>query len=210
MEQRTPRTPIDRAQFDIHPDVDTKFTNRVLTPRLRRMVDAYVREGTYAAAARASGYNQATVKKYIAEDSGVRKAIGEIVDQAAILSGVTLERVLQEYARLAFIDMGELVEVLQNANDPEAALVAFGNLPADITAAISEVNVEMTKGSEDSPPIGKLKLKLYDKKGALQDLGRMLSVFNDKLTIEDNSGFGERLTRAIQKIESMNTEETEE
>ena len=31
----------------------------------------------------------------------------------------------------------------------------------------------------------------------------MLSVFNDKLTIEDKSGFGDRLERAIQKIEGI-------
>lgn len=201
------QSPIDRAKFDVHPDIDPHFVLRVLTPRKRRMVDAYVREGTYAAGARASGYAQATVKKYVEEDPDVRKAIGEMVDQAATLAGVTLERVLQEYARIAFFDVGELVDVLQDANDPEAAIAAFAQLPADITAAISEINVEKTDGTENSPPGGKLKVKTHDKKSALQDLGRILSVFNDKFTVTDESGFGDRLERAIKKIEDMDPEE---
>lgn len=196
---------VDRAKFDIHPDVDAQFTVRVLTPRLRRMVEAYVREGSVAAAARASGYTPATVKKYIEDDASVRKAIGTIVDQAAILSGVTLERVLQEYARLAFSDVGDLIEVIQAAGDSDAALALLGDLPADVTAAISAIKYERKHSADDAGEYitGKLELKFHDKKGALQDLGRMLSVFNDKLTIEDKSGFGDRLERAIQKIEGL-------
>lgn len=206
MTEQENRTPIDRAQFDVHPDVDSRFTKRVLTPRLRRMVDAYVRTGSYAEAARASGYAAATVSKYIREDEGVKKAIGEIVDQAAILSGVTLERVLQEYARLAFSDVGELIDLLKVSDDPQAALAMLEDMPADVTASISEIVVNRSTKSTDDGDIenGTLKLKFYDKKGALQDLGRMLSVFNDKLTIEDKSGFGDRLEAAIQKIEGMN------
>lgn len=206
MSENPNTNPIDRAKFDVHPDVDSRFTKRVLTPRLRRLVDAYVRTGSYADAARASGYSAQTAKKYITEDEGVRKAIGEIVDQAAILSGVTLERVLQEYARLAFVDMGELVDLLKVGDDPDEAIMVLSDLPADITAAISEITLNRSTKTDDEgreQVTGQLKVKLYDKKGALQDLGRMLSVFNDKLTIEDKSGFGDRLERAIQKIEGI-------
>jgi len=198
--------PIDRAKFDVHPDVDARFTKRILTPRLRRMVDAYVREGSYSAAARVSGYAVSTVKRYIEEDAGVRKAIGEIVAQAATLSGVTLERVLQEYARLAFVDIGQLADLLKVGDDPDAALTVLADLPADLTAAVSEITLNRHVESDDEGRVvvtGGLKIKLYDKKGALQDLGRMLSLFTDKLVVEDKSGFGERLERAIQKIESM-------
>ena len=211
MEKNPTLSAVDRAKFDVHPDVDTTFTTRVLTPRLRRMVDAYVREGTYAAAARASGYNQITVKKYIEKDKGVRKAIGSIVDQAAILSGVTLERVLQEYARLAFSDIGEFADVIRAAGDSDAALELLADMPADLTASIKQIKYERKHSAEESGEYitGKLDLTFHDKKGALQDLGRMLSVFNDKFTIDDNSGFGERLTRALKKIEAMAPEETE-
>jgi len=199
------QTPIDRAQFDVHPDVDTRFTTRVLLPRKRRMVDAYVRTGSYTAAATASGYSAQTVKKYITTDKTVQRAIGEIVDQAAILSGVTLERVLQEYARLAFSDIGEFVDVIRAAGDSEAALEMLANMPADQTAAVKSLKYE--RKSEDAEGgayvTGKLDLTFHDKKGALTDLGRILSVFNDKLTIEDKTAFGERLASAVAKIEEL-------
>lgn len=201
----TAKTPIDRAKYDIHEDVDGKFTTRTLTPRLRRLVNGYVRGGM-AQAARESGYSNQTVKKHVTSNPLVRRAIGEMVDQAAMLSGVTLERVLQEYARIAFADIGGLYDVLALHGDPDAALAAFADLPADQTAAISEIVANRkTRRTDDGEEIidGSFRLKLYDKKSALQDLGRMLSLFNDKLTIEDKTGFGDRLERAIRKIEGL-------
>jgi len=202
------RTPIDRAKFDVHPDVDKRFTLRILIPRKRRMVDAYVRTGSYTAAAKASGYGPQTVKKYINTDPDVQKAIGEIVDQAAILSGVTLERVLQEYARLAFSDIGEFADVIRAAGDSDAALEMLADMPADITAAVKAIEYERkSEDNEDGGYItGKLKLTFHDKRGALTDLGRMLSLFNDKITIEDKTEFGTRLTAAIAKIEAIEGE----
>lgn len=199
------QNPIDRAKFDVHPDVSTRFTDRVLLPRKRRMISAYVREGTLAAAARASGYSRDKVKDLIENDQGVRKAIGEVVDQAAVISGVTLERVLQEYARLAFSDVGEIADLIKVADDPDAAMEVLADLPPEITAAISEISVTRSKKATDDGDVenGSFKVKLIDKKSALQDLGRMLSLFNDKLTIDDKSGFGDRLERAVAKIEGM-------
>ena len=199
------KNPIDRAKFDVHPDVDKRFIERVLIPRKRRLVDAYVRTGSYADAARASGYNAATVKRYVETDPLIQKAIGETVDQAAIMSGVTLERVLQEYARLAFSDVGEFVDVIRAAGDSEAALELLAELPADATAAVRSIKYERKaeEGENGAYVTGKLDLTFHDKKGALSDLGRILSVFNDKLTIEDKTAFGERLSHAVAKIEQM-------
>jgi len=204
---KQPPSAFDRARTEVAPEVEERFAPRALTPRKRRMVDAYVRHGTYAAAARASGMAQPTVKKMILEDAAVRRAIGLLVDQAAAVTGITLERVLQEFGRLAFSDVGEVVDLLRAAaEDSDVALEHLASLPAEITAAISEVQItrklESTKEGGEFVG-GTMKLKFHDKKSALTDLGRMLSVFNDKLTIEDNTGFGDRLQRAIEKIEGM-------
>ena len=192
-EQQQTRSPFDRANTEIAEGLPDDFVARALTPRKRRMIDGYVRTGTYTGASEASGYTHATCKKYIETDPAVRKAIGEMVDQAALISGVTLERVLQEYARLAFSDVGEIADLLKFDDDPDVALELLADLPADITAAISEIS--FSRKSEDYGDCkhfvtGAFKVKFYDKKSALTDLGRMLSLFNDKLTIEDKSGSG--------------------
>lgn len=206
-----PKTPIapptvfDRARTVVAPEVEDNFAPRAMTPRKRRMIVAYVEQGTYAAAAKASGMAAATVKKLIETDPVVRKAIGEMVDRAAALTGITLERVLEEYGRLAFSDVGELVELLRAAaGDSDVALATLAELPADVTAAISHVKItrrlEHTKDGGEFVS-GTMDIKLHDKKSALTDLARMLSAFNDKITIEDNSGFGDRLRRAMEKLE---------
>lgn len=199
----TPPNAIDRANTEVAEDVERLFASGVLTPRKRRMIEAYVRHGTYTAASKASGYGPDTVKKYVTTDAAVRRAIGELVDQAALVTGITLERVLQEYGRLAFSDVGEVLELLQAHGDPDEALAVLADLPADVTAAISKIEISRKMGGDGGFETGSFKVHFWDKKGALSDLGRMLSVFNDKLTIEDNSGFGERLQRALEKIEGV-------
>jgi phage terminase small subunit len=200
-----PTTPFERMNTKIAPSVADEYKGHLLTPRERRMVEAYAREGTYTAASAASGYSVTTVKNKLTKNAAIRKAVGEVVDQSSLLLGLSLERVMQEYARLAFSDIGELVDVIRAAGDSEAALELLAELPADVTAAISSIRYERkyessSDGSQDYVT-GKLELKFWDKKGALNDLGRMLALFKDRVEIEDSSSFGERLNRALQKIE---------
>ena len=209
-QQKQPPSAFDRARTEVAPEVEERFAPRALTPRKRRMVQAYVQHGTYTAAARASGMAASTVKRMVEEDREVRRAIGQLVDQAAAVTGITLERVLQEFGRLAFSDIGEVVDLLRAAaEDSDVALEHLASLPAEVTAAISEVQItRKLEGTKDGGEFvgGTMKVKFHDKKSALTDLGRMLSVFNDKLTIEDNTGFGDRLKRAIEKIEGITPE----
>ena len=206
-ERRAPPTVFDRVRATVAPEVESTFAPRAMTPRKRRMIVAYVEQGTYAAAAKASGMAAATVKKLIEADPSVRKAIGEMVDRAAAITGITLERVLEEYGRLAFSDIGELVDLLRAAGeDSDVALERLADLPADVTAAISHIKItrklESTKDGQEFVG-GSMDIKLHDKKSSLTDLARMLSAFNDKITIEDNSGFGDRLRRAVEKMEGL-------
>lgn len=209
-ERKAAPSAFDRARTVVAPEVESVFSPRALTPRKRRMILAYVEKGTYSAAATASGMAAATVKKLIETDPAVRKAIGEMVDRAAAVTGITLERVLEEYGRLAFSDIGELVDLLRAAGeDSDVALEKLADLPAEITATISHVKItRKLETSKDGQEFvgGTMDIKLHDKKAALSDLGRMLSVFNDKLTIDDTSGFGDRLRRAVEKLEGLSDE----
>lgn len=196
-------TVIDRASTEVHLDVETVHGRGVMTPRKRRMVDAWVRTGQYTAAAEASGYSAHTVKKYLTEDPYVRRAVGQIVDQAAMVTGITLERVLTEYARLAFSDVGELMDLLKESDDPDIARATLVDLPQDVTAAISEVSLSRQVDGKSGTVTGHFKVKLHEKKGALQDLARMLSMLNDKLVIEDHTSYGERLRKVVEKLEAQ-------
>ncbi len=186
-------SPFERATIETSDDLPTAYTDNVITPRKRRMIDGYVRTGTFEGAAAASGYTVARCTKLIKNDAQVKREITKLVEQASVVSAISLERVLQEYGRLAFSNSKKILEILASAHgDSQRTLDLLKQLPSDDTAAISEINVAAN---------GAVRVKMFDKKSALTDLGRMWSMFNDTLTIDDNTGFGARLERAIEKME---------
>lgn len=82
--------------------------------------------------------------------------------------GITAERVLEEYAKIAFSNMKDYVS---SGNTP----LEVTNMDDDIAAAIQEV------GTEEKEFNGTIttqrKLKLYSKLDALEKLGRHLGIF---------------------------------
>ena len=86
----------------------------------------------------------------------------EIGERAARL-GITPERVLREYARIAFADLKEIIDW-----GPNGIIVKeSGGLTEGVTAAISEITA---RGAER-------RVKLYDKKAALDAIARHLGMF---------------------------------
>jgi phage terminase small subunit len=91
--------------------------------------------------------------------------LAEIAERAARL-GVTPERVLQEYARIAFADLRRVADW-----GPDGLVLKTPEALSDAdAAAISEIT-EAGAGS------GNYRVKLYDKKGALDAIARHLGMF---------------------------------
>lgn len=90
----------------------------------------------------------------------------EIAARAAEL-GITPERVLEEYAHIALADVTHIVSW-----DPTGKLKVrpLEELSADDRAAIAEISTAGTSG-------GELRVKLYDKKAALDALARHFGLF---------------------------------
>ena len=86
--------------------------------------------------------------------------------------GLTVERVLKELEKIAFANLADYV----NANDDEPK-VALAGLSPEKMAAVAEFTTE-TMGDRS-----KVKIKLWDKRGALVDIGRHLGMFVDKAEI---------------------------
>lgn len=90
----------------------------------------------------------------------------EITERAARL-GVTPERVLQEYARIAFADLRRFADW----GGPEGLVLKTPGALSDAdAAAISEIT---TSGAGS----GNYRVKLYDKKAALDAIARHLGMF---------------------------------
>jgi len=89
----------------------------------------------------------------------------EITARAARL-GITPERVLEEYRRIAFANLSHIVEW----DEGKMTIKAGGKLDPEDVAAIAEI--VQSAGAEGKP----YRVKLYDKKAALDAIARYLGM----------------------------------
>jgi len=105
-----------------------------------------------------------------------------VAAQAAKQFGVTVARIVGEYAKLGFSDIRDVITwggsvATQDADTGEAVMVnsvvvrSSADIPAHAAAAIA--SVEQTKD-------GGLKVRYHDKKGALDSLARHLGMFTER------------------------------
>ena len=152
-----------------------------MTPKQERFVQEYLVDLNATQAAIRAGYSpngaEVTGCKLL-RVAKVREAVDAARDKLAAKAGVTAERIVEEYARLAFSDPravmkwgpdGVKLKPSDDLTDGEAALVA-------------EVSQTETKDG------GSMKVKLHDKKGALDSLARHLGMFIDRQRHEGEDG----------------------
>lgn len=112
----------------------------------------------------------------------VAKAIQEEMDARARRTLVTADRVVHELAKIGFADIRNIFSDSGGLRKPE-------HIDNDTAAAISSIEV-VTKPSgetdEDGNPMMENvhKIKMSDKRGALELLGKHLVLFTDKSKIE--------------------------
>jgi phage terminase small subunit len=139
-----------------------------LTLRQQRFVDEYLIDVNAQQAARRAGYSR-RAKRYPAvlmRNPAIAAAIGAAMAARAERTGVTRERILEEYARIAFADLRALADW-----GPEG--VAFVDAAALSDAAAAAVAMVGDSGTGDVP---KLRLKAFDKAKALEALARLIGV----------------------------------
>jgi phage terminase small subunit len=154
-----------------------------ITPKQRRFADEYLIDLNATAAYKRAGYSG---KGNSAESAASQllsnlKVAEYIAARQKVLqekTGITQERVLAEYAKLAFLDPRKFY-------DENGQLIPVPKLPADIAAALAgmEVTVERNGEDEDGKPLyaDVKKIKFIDKKGALDSVARHLGMFTDKI-----------------------------
>jgi terminase small subunit-like protein len=106
-----------------------------------------------------------------------RSAVAAVIARAARV-GVTPEKVLREYAHIAFADLRHIVEL------KDGELHVKGKLRKADAAPISEV----LAGNSGRGPV---KVKLYDKKAALDVIARYLGMFGAHEQPHENENWDE-------------------
>lgn len=160
-----------------------------LTAKQLAFIDQYLVDLNGKRAAIRAGYARGSAEvtaSKLLRLAKVQQAIGVARAKLAAATGITAERVVNELAKIAFVDVRKIVgwrsDAVAEVENPDTgemelvhrtdvAMRSSADLDPDTAAAVKEVSVSLT---------GTLKVKLYDKRQALNDLGRHLGLFDKK------------------------------
>lgn len=155
-----------------------------LTPKQSRFVEEYLIDLNATQAAIRAGYSVKTAKSIgqrLLTFVDVQKAIQGAQKKLSERTKITQERVLQEYARIAFLDPRKLF-------DEHGELLPITSLDAEVAAAIGGLDVVISRTGDKSTTEETKKIKLIDKKGALDSIAKHLGMFTDKVEVTGANG----------------------
>lgn len=147
-----------------------------LTDKQKLFVDEYLIDLNAKQAAIRAGYSVKTAEQIgyqMLQKTSVSDAIAQAMAMRSRRTGITADRVLNELAKIGFANAADIIN-FGSATVQEDA-------DRDDTACIQSIKVK-TIPTEDGE-ITEREVKLYDKKAALELIGRHLGMFKDKLEI---------------------------
>lgn len=103
------------------------------------------------------------------QKESIIKRVAEIQERAARRSGITIDRITEELAKIGFANITEALKF----NGKKVTLTDSDKLDPDVTAAISEVR--QTKDG--------IAIKFHDKRAALVDLGKHFGYFKENVNL---------------------------
>lgn len=139
----------------------------------------------------------------------IQARVQQITTAAAEKAGVSVERVIAELAKIGFADIRKAVEwqgnLTREEDNPDGGdvlvvkhifsnhvrLIDSASLDDDTAAAIAEVR---------QSPTGGLSIKLHDKRGSLELLGRHLGIFKDGLELRGKVDTGSKDAPSVAQV----------
>jgi phage terminase small subunit len=106
----------------------------------------------------------------------IQARIKELQNRGLKRHDITVDRILEEYAKLGFSDIRKVF-------DAEGRLLKPHELPNDIAGALTALEVAtVQKGKGAVEHVAKI--KLADKRAALADMGKHFNMFTEDITIK--------------------------
>lgn len=153
-----------------------------LTAKQQRFVAEYVKDLNASQAAIRAGYSSVSARNIssnLMTKANIQAAIAERMGKRSERTAITADRVLQELARLAFVDV-------RKAYNMDGSLKPLHEIDDDTAAAIAGMDMTETASGGESITVLK-KIKLIDKKGALELLMRHLGMNTSPLQVDLDS-----------------------
>jgi phage terminase small subunit len=177
-----------------------------LTLKQQMFVKEYLVDLNGTQAAIRAGYSERTATEIAHEylrKPHIVVAVEEAMNKRAEKTGITAERVLNEIAKMAFLDPRKLF-------DSDGKPLHITALDDDTAASIAGLDV-VTTGSQDAGFGEVMKIKLADKAKNLELLGRHLKLFTDKQEITGKDGGAQQVevsmtVSALSKVKQKTSE----
>jgi len=144
-----------------------------ITPQQERFCREFIIDLNVTKAAVRAGYSHKYANnrpQNFTKHAGIQARIAELQKSTIDRLEITAEKVLREFAKIAFADPRSVMEWDANG----VTVRASSELTDDEAATVAEVSQTVTKDG------GSMKLKMHDKVAALNALGRHLALFTDK------------------------------
>ena len=148
-----------------------------LTAKQQRFCDEYLIDLNATQAAIRAGYKRSeytdTNAVKLLENTRIAEEIEKAMAERSKRTGINQDRVVQELAKLAFVNAADVIDV-------ESATVLPNAKPEDL-ACIQSVKVKRTTKGKNV--IEEREVRFYDKKDSLVQLGRHLGMFKDNVNV---------------------------
>jgi len=147
-----------------------------MTGKQQCFVEEYLIDLNATTAAIRAGYSVKSAYSIGAENlrkPQIRARVDYAMAERSKRTGINQDRVVRELARVAFVNLNDLVDTETGAVKPDAT--------QDDLAAIAGIRIKTSSG--DGGESVEHEVRLCDKLKALELLGRHLGMFNDKLNI---------------------------
>lgn len=164
-------------------------TRGKLTAQQDRFCHEYLIDLKALPAAIRAGYSERSAKSMayqLLRKPWIAARIDELRAARAKRTEISADRVIRELALIGFANADDFMGVTMDG-DP---YIDVSKLSREQRAAIAEFAVEdyVEGRGEDARSVRRVKIKLWDKRAALVDIGRHLGMFNEKLRLEDAKG----------------------
>ena len=149
-----------------------------MTNKQKRFVEEYLIDFNATQSAIRAGYSVDTAKDIGCENlakPNIKKAINKALAERSRRTGITQDRVIQELARVAFVNFNDIVD--ENGEIKTDA-------SADDLACVESYKVE--NGDSINGRSRRREVKLASKLKALELLGKHLGMFSDKFDVNMN------------------------
>lgn len=147
-----------------------------LTEKQKRFCEEYLVDLNATQAAIRAGYSEKTARQIGPENLSkpvIQDYISELRSEQKKRTGITVEKVLREYAKIAFSD-------IRNLFDGNGDLKSVDDLSEEDAGSIASVEVykeDLRSGEETLGTATTKKVKMWDKLRALEGLGKHLGMF---------------------------------